>query len=102
MQEPGVDAPVASYRFTETTHALADYAATCRFQETESPLFTGHRIAEVLTADGRMTLFDNLLISHVGTERTTREIPEAEVPALLRDRFGIEPPAKVSSPLARP
>ena len=98
MQEAGVDAPVGSYRFTEATHALADYTATCRFQETESPLFTGHRIAEMLTTDGRMTLFDNLLITHVGTERATRDIPEAEVPALLRDRFGIEPPAGRSAP----
>jgi N-hydroxyarylamine O-acetyltransferase len=93
MQEPGIDTPVGSYRFTEAAHALADYAATCRFQETESALFTGHRIAEMLTSDGRMTLFDNRLVTHAGTERTTRDIPEAEVPALLRERFGIESPA---------
>jgi hypothetical protein len=47
-----------------------------------------------------MTLFDNLLISHVGTERTTREVPEAEVPALLRDCFGIDPPASPNGPPA--
>ncbi len=100
VDEPGVDAPVPSFRFTQATHALPEYTATCRFQESESPLFTGHRIVEMLTADGRMTLFDNALISHVGTERTIIEIPEAEIPALLRERFGIEPPAGVSSPLA--
>jgi hypothetical protein len=44
----------------------------------------------------------NRLITHVGKERTIKEIPEAEVAALLREHFGIEPPAKVSSPLARP
>jgi N-hydroxyarylamine O-acetyltransferase len=102
VRSPEDETPEALYRFTETTHALADYEATCRIQETESALFTGHRIAEVLTSDSRMTLFDNLLIVHIGTERTTREIHEAEVPALLRDRFGIQTPAKVSSPLARP
>jgi N-hydroxyarylamine O-acetyltransferase len=100
VQERGDDAPVASYRFTEASHALDEYAATCRFQQTESQLFTGHRIAEMLTSDGRMTLFDNLLISHVGTERTTREVPEAEVPALLRDCFGIDPPASPNGPPA--
>lgn len=94
LQEPGIAAPVGSYRFTEATHALDDYAATCRFQETESPLFTGHRIAEMLTADGRLTLFDNLLIGHAGTERTTREVAESEVPGVLRGRFGIEAPIR--------
>jgi N-hydroxyarylamine O-acetyltransferase len=102
VREPGADAPVALHRFSETTHVLTEYAATCRFQETESQLFTAHRIAEMLTADGRMTLFDNRLIVHVGADRTVTEIPEADVPALLRERFGIEPPAGVSSPTARP
>lgn len=92
VRKPEDDAPEAMYRFTETTHALADYAATCRFQETGSQLFTGHRIAEMLTPDSRMTLFDNKLIVHFGTERTITEIPEADIPALLRERFGIDPP----------
>lgn len=86
---PGAEEPIALYRFTERAHTLDDYAATCRFQETESPLFTGHRIAEISTADGHETLFDDWLIVHAGTERTKRQLTEAEVPALLRDDFGI-------------
>ena len=51
---------------------------------------------------GDNDLFDNRLIVHVGAERTITELAEADVPALLRSRFGIEPPAGVSSPTARP
>ena len=47
----------------------------------------------MLTTDGRQTLFDGRLIVHAGADTTTLDIPEADIPALLRDRFGIEPPA---------
>jgi N-hydroxyarylamine O-acetyltransferase len=98
----GADEPIALYRFTETPHQLVDFAATCRWQESESQLFTGHRIAEIATADGGRTLFDDRFFVHSGTARTTRPIEEAEILALLLDQFGIVVPAGVSSALARP
>lgn len=86
----GTDQWVPVFRFVETPHALADFAPTCRWQETVSPLFTGHRIAEIIIPDGHQVLFDDRHIVRVGTERTERRVPEAEVPALLRHRFGID------------
>lgn len=97
-----VGVPIALYRFTESPHDLADFAATCRWQESKSPFFTGHRVVEISTPDGHETIFDDHLIVHAGTERTTRQVMEDEVPALLRDLFGIVLPAGVSSALARP
>ena len=98
----GADARVPLYRFSGTPHDLADFTPTCRWQETESPFFTGHRVVEMAAPDGGTTLYDDRLIVHAGTERTERRVTEAEVPDLLRDVFGIEAPAGVSSPLARP
>ncbi len=98
----GAEVPIALYRFTETPHELGDFVTTCRWQETDSALFTGHRIAEIATADGGRTLFDDRFFVHSGTARTTRQVEESEIPALLHDQFGIVLPAGVSSPLARP
>ena len=47
----GSDGWVPVFRFSETPHALTEFTSTCRWQETESPLFTGHRIAEIATAE---------------------------------------------------
>ena len=68
----------------------------CRWQQTESPWFTGHRICTIATADGRRTLMDDRLIVTSGAERTEREVDEAEVPELLAGLFGIQDPDLVS------
>lgn len=79
------------YRFTLTPRAFAEFEPMCRWQETESAYFTGHRICTIATHDGRRTLMDDRLIVHSGGDRTEREIDEAEVPELLSSLFGIEP-----------
>jgi N-hydroxyarylamine O-acetyltransferase len=78
------------FRFTLDPHELADFAAMCRWQETESPYFTQHRIATVATPDGRRTLRDDRFIVHRAGSRTERTVDEDEVPAILRDEFGID------------
>ena len=89
----GADEPIALYRLTEEPHSLVDFAATCRWQETESPFFTGHRVVEIATPDGGRTLYDDRLIVHADGERTQRRVAADEVPDLLRDLFGIVLPA---------
>ncbi len=79
------------YRFTLTPRAYAEFEPMCRWQQTESPWFTGHRMCTIATPDGRLTLLDDKLITHAGGERAEREIDEAEVPELLSALFGIDP-----------
>jgi N-hydroxyarylamine O-acetyltransferase len=79
------------YRFTLAPRAFAEFEPMCRWQQTESPWFTGHRMCSIATPDGRWTLLDDRLIRHEGSARSERELDEAEVPELLSSLFGIEP-----------
>jgi N-hydroxyarylamine O-acetyltransferase len=78
-----------AYRFDLTPYELPDFVETCRWQETESPFFTGHRFCTVATPDGRRTLMDDRLIVRQGRARTERPVDEHEVPVLLEELFGV-------------
>jgi N-hydroxyarylamine O-acetyltransferase len=78
-----------AYRFDLTPRELSDFAATCRWQETESPFFTGHRFCTIATSDGRRTLMDDRLIVREGGTRTERAVTDAEWPGLLEELFGV-------------
>ena len=78
-----------AYRFDLTPHELADFDATCRWQQYESPFFTRHRFCTLATPEGRRTLMDDRLIVRTGVSRTERTVAEAEVPALLEELFGV-------------
>jgi N-hydroxyarylamine O-acetyltransferase len=78
-----------AYRFDLAPHELPDFAETCRWQETESPFFTGHRFCTIATEDGRRTLMDDRLIVRAGGTRTERRVADAEVPGLLEELFGV-------------
>ena len=78
-----------AYRFDLTPYALPDFVETCRWQETESPFFTGHRFCTMATPDGRRTLMDERLIVRRGRTRTERPVDQDEVPALLDELFGV-------------
>jgi N-hydroxyarylamine O-acetyltransferase len=80
---------VPQYRFTLAPHELSDFVAMCRWQETEAPYFTSHRICTLGTPDGRVTLYDDRLIVHAGGERNERVVDEREVPELLHELFGV-------------
>jgi N-hydroxyarylamine O-acetyltransferase len=78
-----------AYRFDLEPRELPDFAATCRWQETESPFFTRHRFCSLATPDGRRTLMDDRLILRNGASRTERRVAETEVPVLLEELFGV-------------
>jgi N-hydroxyarylamine O-acetyltransferase len=82
----------ARYRFDLTPRRIADFEAACVWQQTESPFFSRRRICTIAIPNGRLTLVDDRLIVTTGDERTERQITEAEVPALLREHFGIASP----------
>ena len=78
-----------AYRFDLTAHDLADFAEACRWQETESPFFTGRRFCSIATPRGRTTLMDDRLIVSAEGQRTLRRVDADEVPGLLAEHFGI-------------
>ena len=86
--DPAAEWRVA-YRFDLERHELADFDATCRWQQTESPFFTRHRFCTVATPTGRRTLMDERLILREGAERTERRVAKDEVPVLLEQLFGV-------------
>ena len=78
------------YRFTLESHVYADYDEMCRYQQTSPEShFTQRRICSRLTADGRMTISNNRLISTTGNVKEERELSDDEVTRLLQDHFGI-------------
>ena len=78
-----------AYRFDLTPYELADFADACRWQETESPFFTGHRFCTIATPGGRTTLMDDRLIVRSAGARSQRDVRDAEVPGLLVELFGV-------------
>ncbi|HEY7602710.1 MAG TPA: arylamine N-acetyltransferase [Gaiellaceae bacterium] len=78
-----------AYRFDLTPHELPDFVDTCRWQETESPFFTGHRFCTIATPYGRRTLMDDRLIVREGGTRTRRPVTDQEWPGLLEELFGV-------------
>ena len=80
------------FRFDDVPHAGDDFAEACRWQQESSTFFTRHRVVELLTPGGRRVLFDNRYLMREVDERSERSVPEAEVPDLLRDQFGLVVP----------
>ena len=78
-----------AYRFDLTPYELADFAEACRWTETKSPFFTGHRFCTIATADGRRTLMDERLIDRQAGTRTERQVTDDEWPGLLEELFGV-------------
>jgi N-hydroxyarylamine O-acetyltransferase len=78
-----------AYRFDLKPYELADFADACRWQETESPFFTGHRFCTIATRDGRRTLMDERLIERQAGNRKERPVTDGEWPALLEELFGV-------------
>lgn len=78
------------FRFTLRPCAFAEFEPTCRWQETESPYFTQHRLCTIATPDGRRTLMDDRLIERSVGKRTERRVDEDEVPGLLWSLFGVQ------------
>ncbi|MEV7006195.1 arylamine N-acetyltransferase [Streptosporangium sp. NPDC051022] len=83
---------VPQYRLERRPRALADYEATCWWQQT-SPRshFARSLVCSLLTEGGRVTLSDRLLVRTTGDERREHLLAtDTEVLAAYRDHFGIE------------
>jgi len=79
------------YRFTLQPYEYEDYGEMCRYHQT-SPLssFTQKRTCSLATADGRVTLANNRLITTRGGERHERLLADdLEIAAVLREQFGV-------------
>ncbi|GAA3098453.1 arylamine N-acetyltransferase family protein [Streptosporangium carneum] len=89
---------VPQYRLERRPRVLADFEATCWWQQTSPKShFTRSPVCTILTEEGRLTLTDRLLVRTVGDAREERNLAtDAETLAAYRDHFGIEltrPPA---------
>jgi N-hydroxyarylamine O-acetyltransferase len=90
VRERQGEAPArVAYRFDLTPHELADFGEACRWQETESPFFTRHRLCSIATPGGRTTLMDDRLIVSADGHRTERVVDVDEIPGLLAEHFGV-------------
>lgn len=89
----------AMYAFTDEPHAPIDYVAMNHFTSTHaSSRFRQHLIVARPTDDERHALLDDELIVRTARGTTRTRIPVEHVPALLRERFGIDVPDGVRFP----
>jgi len=79
------------YRFGFKAHILDDFAARCRYHQTDpTSHFKQGRICTRATPDGRLTLSERRLITTAASDRQEREIAsEMEYSEVLRGLFGI-------------
>ena len=91
LQRRNSEGWVPQYRFTLQSHELSDYAEMCRYHQTSPEShFTQKRMCTLATAGGRITLTGTRLITKLGDERQELDLSgDAEVTAVLRERFGI-------------
>jgi N-hydroxyarylamine O-acetyltransferase len=83
--------PAPQFAFTEEPLGLADFEDMNVWQQTSPDSgFTGRRVCSLLTADGRVTLANDRLIETGADGRTEETVDPADVPVLLRERFGVE------------
>ena len=79
----------AMYSMSMTERRLEDFDARCAEQQTE-PNWWGRRVASISTPEGRVSLNHDRLIVTRGTVREETPLSDAELPAVLKERFGIE------------
>jgi N-hydroxyarylamine O-acetyltransferase len=79
----------AMYSMSMTERRLEEFEARCAEQQTE-PSWWGRRIASISTPEGRVSLNHDRLIVTRGAERDETAIGDEQLPAVLRERFGIE------------
>lgn len=90
------------YGFDLAHHEWIDFLPANWLNSTHpETLFTQHRIVMRQTPEGRLILFDERLKTVAGGQTRTREIVPDELPAVLREHFGLEPEAD-AAPSIRP
>ena len=80
------------YVFSLTSRRLAEFSATCHYQQTSPESgFTQKAVCSLATTNGRITLSNNRLITTAGGQREEREVKsEEEYRTLLEAHFGID------------
>lgn len=79
------------YRFARTPHALARFAPMCVYhQVSPRSSFTQGRLCTRATAQGRITIRGQRLITTTNFEREVALFDETALPALLDEHFGIQ------------
>lgn len=92
-EPPGDAGWTDGYRFTLQSRRLADFAAQCRWLETEPDShFRARPVCSIATDDGRVTLRDNELIVTSGDRKTRTPVAPAEWADVLDREFGIRLP----------
>ncbi len=80
--------------FTTVPRELEDYAARNEYmQYDQASFFRQHLLATRMTPVGRLILFGGTFSRVTAAGRDERPVTEEELPALLRDEFGLEVPA---------
>jgi N-hydroxyarylamine O-acetyltransferase len=90
------------YRIEPRERSLADFAATCWYQQTSpSSHFTRGTVCSRRTADGRISVSDRTLIRTSGGTRTEQHLAsDDDVLAAYREHFGIVLPRAPRIPAA--
>jgi N-hydroxyarylamine O-acetyltransferase len=85
------------YLFTLVPRRLSDFDGMCiRHQTDPASHFTQNSICTLPTADGRVTLSGNRLITTINGVRRERELDDREYTAILKDQFGVTAEAPFS------
>lgn len=81
----------SQYRFSLVPRSLSDFTAMCRHHQTSAAShFTQNSICTLATANGRITLENDQLITTEGKRRVKRKIKSEEAyRSLLKSRFGV-------------
>jgi N-hydroxyarylamine O-acetyltransferase len=86
---PGSDDWMPMYSMSMRERRIEEFDARCAEQQTE-PNWWGRRVASISTPDGRVSLNHDRLIVTRGTTREETAVSDEALPAVLRERFGIE------------
>ena len=85
----GAEEWAAMYSMSMAERRLEEFAARCAEQQTE-PNWWGRRVASISTPEGRVSLNHDRLIVTRGAVREETPVSDDGLPAILRERFGIE------------
>jgi N-hydroxyarylamine O-acetyltransferase len=89
-QKTGIGGWIRHYQFTLTPRGYLEFSGMCMYHQTApKSTFTQRKLCTIFTPDGRVTLSGLKLIITKDGVRTEREVPEEEVPEILRRYFGM-------------
>ncbi len=89
-QQTGAGGWLPHYRFTLIPRDYREFAGMCAYHQTApESIFTQKKLCTLFTPDGRVTLSDSKLIITRDGVKEERDIPQEEIPEILRRYFGV-------------